>query len=192
MGFKMEDVLNLDHPLNFDSKCYFQNHKHDHKRRTTRFRIGRSANAILLRQKATTNGDLQQKHEMLPRVSSKALLYSNGQNAIIGSNCFDSVKSTLKSGALVNSEPISVDSDSDNEGNVQDASLTALSLSHEEPATNDKVEGSDSDVRENAHSENGYGSTDLLNETSQQDDECQSGITNKLEQSETQLTEQQV
>lgn len=192
MGFKMEDVLNLDHPLNFDSKCYFQNHKHDHKRRTTRFRIGRSANAIRLRQKATTNGDLQQKHEMLPRVSSKALLYSNGQNAIIGSNCFDSVKSTLKSGALVNSEPISVDSDSDNEGNVQDASLTALSLSHEEPETNDKVEGSDSDVRENAHSENGYGSTDLLNETSQQDDECQSGITNKLEQSETQLTEQQV
>uniref|UniRef100_A0A673LS71 Activity-dependent neuroprotector homeobox protein-like n=1 Tax=Sinocyclocheilus rhinocerous TaxID=307959 RepID=A0A673LS71_9TELE len=156
LGFKMEDIIDLQHPMNFESKCYFKNHNREHKRRTTRYRIGRSANAIRFQQKATTNGDLQQN--------------------------------TLKPGALVNSEPIAVDSDSDNEENVQ----TAQSLSRVEPETNDQVDGSDSDIREDAHSENGYGSKDLLNETKQQKGECQSGITNKLEQSEAQLTKQQV
>uniref|UniRef100_A0A672M2P9 Activity-dependent neuroprotector homeobox b n=1 Tax=Sinocyclocheilus grahami TaxID=75366 RepID=A0A672M2P9_SINGR len=130
LGFKMQDIIDLQHPINFDSKCYFKNHNREHKRRTTRYRIGRSANAIRFRQRATTNGDLQQN--------------------------------TLKPGALGNSEPIAVDSDSDNEENVQ----TAQSLRREEPETNDKVDGSDSDIREDAHSENGYGSKDLLNEPS--------------------------
>uniref|UniRef100_A0A8C2PS61 Activity-dependent neuroprotector homeobox b n=1 Tax=Cyprinus carpio TaxID=7962 RepID=A0A8C2PS61_CYPCA len=188
LGFKMEDITDLQHPMNFESKCYFKNHNREHKRRTTRYRIGRSANAIRFRQRATTNGDLQQKHGMLARVSAKASLYSNGQKAVIGSNYNDSMMSTLKPGALVNSEPIAVDSDSDNEENVQ----TAQSLGRVEPETNDQVDGSDSDIGEDAHSENGYGSKDLLNETKRQKGECQSGITNKLEQSETQLTKQQV
>lgn len=196
LGFKMQDIVDLHHPIKFDSKCYFENHKNDHKndhkRRTSKYRIGRSANAIRFRQRATTNGDLQQKHGTLTRGSAKALLYSNGQKTILGSNCNDSTKSTLKPEALVNSEPIAVDSDSDNEVNVQNASLNAQSLSSEEPETNDKVEGSDSDIREDTHSENGYGEKDLLNETRQRKGECQSGITNKLEQSETQLTKQQV
>uniref|UniRef100_A0A671QZ33 Activity-dependent neuroprotector homeobox protein-like n=1 Tax=Sinocyclocheilus anshuiensis TaxID=1608454 RepID=A0A671QZ33_9TELE len=137
LGFKMQNIIDLQHPMNFDSKCYFKNHNCEHKRRTTRYRIGRSANAI-------------------------PSLYLNGQKAIIGSNYNDSMKSTLKPGALGNSEPIAVDSDSDNEENVQ----TAQSLRREEPETNDKVDGSDSDIREDAHSENGYGSKDLLNEPS--------------------------
>lgn len=188
LGFKMEGIIDLQHPMNFESKCYFKNHNHEHKRRTTRYRIGRSANAIRFRQIATTNGDLQQKHGMLARISAKASLYSNGQKAIIGSNCNDSMKSTLKPGALVVSEPIPVDSDSDNEENVQ----TAQSLSREEPETNNQMDGNDSDIREDVHGENGYGSKDLLNETKRQKGECQSGIINKLEQSETQLTKPQV
>uniref|UniRef100_A0A8C2II18 Activity-dependent neuroprotector homeobox b n=1 Tax=Cyprinus carpio TaxID=7962 RepID=A0A8C2II18_CYPCA len=115
LGFKMEDITDLQHPMNFESKCYFKNHNREHKRRTTRYRIGRSANAIRFRQRATTNGDLQQN--------------------------------TLKPGALVNSEPIAVDSDSDNEENVQ----TAQSLGRVEPETNDQVDGSDSDIGEDAH-----------------------------------------
>lgn len=179
LGFKMEDVVELRHPLNLDSKWHFEGQKHEQIRRTSRTRIGRSANSIRLKQMATANGDPQQKQGALKR-SANASLYSNGQKAIVGNTCNDSVISTLKSGALVNSEPIAVDSDSDHENAVQQLENSRISsqlVSSEESETNDKVDGSDSDIEEENHSENGYGSIDVLREK-------QSCITNKLEQSE--------
>ncbi|TRY96637.1 hypothetical protein DNTS_024258 [Danionella cerebrum] len=146
LGFKMQDVINVDHPMNFESNCYFRSHQDENKRRTTRFRLGRSASAICLQPNTTSKGDLQQKHDMLVRVSTKTLLHSTGQKMLIGSNGNDSLKSTLNSGQLVNSEPIAIDSDSDDEEKSQ-------SIIHEESETNVR----DSDIRDNAHSENGFG-----------------------------------
>ncbi|XP_051518530.1 activity-dependent neuroprotector homeobox b [Myxocyprinus asiaticus] len=200
LGFKMEDIVHLQHPINFDSKWYFEGNKHEPKSRTSRNRIGRSANAINIQKRATTNGDLQQKQGTLARFATKASLYSNCQKATIGSHCNASVESTLKPGALVNSEPIAVDSDSDNEEKVsavqqqKNAWLNTQSVSSEEPEVNNKEDGSNSDIRDDSHSENGYGSKDMLEEKKRPIGECQSDVTNKLEQSksETVLTKQQV
>lgn len=181
LGFKMEDVVHLSHPLNFDSEWQFAGHKHEPIRRTSRTRIGRSANSIRLKQLAIANGDPQQKQGALKRLSAKASLYANGQKAIVGNNCNESVISTLK--ALVKSEPIAVDSDSDNDNVVQQNCSTQL-VKSEESEINNKVDESDSDIKEETHNENGYGSIDALSEKQHQKGECQSRIANKLEQSD--------
>ncbi|XP_051961876.1 activity-dependent neuroprotector homeobox protein-like [Xyrauchen texanus] len=189
LGFKMEDIVHLQHPMKFHSKWYFKGNKHEPKRRTSRNRIGRSANAISFQKRATTNGgDLQQKQGTLARFAAKTSLYTNGQKATIGSNCNASIKSTLKPCALVSSESIAVDSDSENEEDVCDvqqqenAGLNTQSVSSEEPEVSNK-EDVISNIREDSQSENGYGSNYMLEKKCWPIDECQSGVTNKLEQS---------
>ncbi|XP_056589739.1 activity-dependent neuroprotector homeobox b [Triplophysa dalaica] len=183
LGFKMEDVVHFSHPMNFDSKWHFEGHKHEQIRRTSRTRIGRSANSIRLKQMATANGDPQQKQGALKRLSAKASLYSNGQKAIVEYNCNDSVISTFKSDALIKSEP--TDSDSDNVvQQLENSRIITQLVKSEESEINNKVHGSDPDIKEEIHNENGYGTIDMLSERQHQKGECQTRITNELEQSD--------
>lgn len=176
LGFKMEELIRSQHPMNFDSKWYFEGHGHERSSRTSRTRIGRSANAIRLKQRATANGDPQQK-KPLTRMAAKTSLYANGNYL---------TKRTLKPKTLVDSEAIAVDSDSDNENAVKQSG------SSEETQIDNTVEGSDSDIRDETHGENGNGPIDLVKEKQQQKKENASQVSQTNLNNRNQRTKQQV
>ncbi|XP_053499333.1 activity-dependent neuroprotector homeobox b [Ictalurus furcatus] len=187
LGFKMHHVMQLQHVMDFDTECYFESHEKEQKSRTSREIIGRSAGAIrLLKQQAITNGDVQQ-HGVAARSTANASPHSNGQKFTRGYSCNESVKTLLKPGGLINSEPISVDSDSDDEGELKEAQQNDSKLNDQIASVVKSEEStSDSYLEDSLNGENGYGSLDQLQNRGRPKEEGQSG------QSGTCLGKQQV
>lgn len=174
LGFKMQHVMQLKHEMDFDTDCYFETHGREQKSRTSSDVIGRSADAISqLKQQA--NGDVQQ-HGLPARSTTNASPHSNGQRATRGYSCNDSVKTLLKPGGLINSEPISVDSDSDDEADLKEAQQKDSKLSIQICSGVKSEECmSDSYPEDSLNSENGYGSLDQLQNRGGPKEEGQSG-----------------
>ncbi|KAI5612324.1 activity-dependent neuroprotector homeobox protein, partial [Silurus asotus] len=178
LGFKMHHVMQLQHVMDFDTECCFETHETEQKSRTSRDFTGRSAGAIKqLKQEAILNGDAEQ-HGVSTRSTANASPHSNGQ---------ESVKILLNPGGLINSEPISVDSDSDDERDLKEAQQTDPKL-NSQMLSEVKSEESTSDFypEDSLNGENGYGSLDQLQKRGRPKEEGQSG------QSGTCLGKQQV
>lgn len=187
LGFEMHHVMQVQHEMDFDTEFYFDTREKDQKSRTSSDIIGRSAGALrLLKQQANINGDVQQ-HEVPARSTANASSHSNGQKATQGYSCNESVKTLLKPGGFINSEPISVDSDSDDERGVLEAQQKDSTLNSQISSVVKSEEStSDSYPEDSLNGENGYESLDQLQKRGRPKDEGQSG------QSGTCLGKQQV
>uniref|UniRef100_A0AAR2KE99 Activity-dependent neuroprotector homeobox b n=1 Tax=Pygocentrus nattereri TaxID=42514 RepID=A0AAR2KE99_PYGNA len=123
LGFNMHDLAQLQHPMDFDSKWFFEGHIQDQESRTSRDFIARS-----------------------------------------------SVKIIVKPQGVLNSEPISVDSDSEDE-NVKAAQENTDSKVSNQLASGVGIEmeskggASDSEPEDALSGENGYGSKEELHTT---------------------------
>ncbi|KAL7859947.1 hypothetical protein SRHO_G00150940 [Serrasalmus rhombeus] len=198
LGFNMHDLAQLQHPMDFDSKWFFEGHIQDQESRTSRDFIARSASAIIrFHENTTTNGDMQETEEA--RSTPKASPHSNGEKDTLGNNCNESVKIIVKPQGVLNSEPISVDSDSEDE-NVKAAQENTDSKVSNQLASGVGIEmeskggASDSEPEDALSGENGYGSKEELHTSERPSEEGQTGIAAKLGQSGTGtcLGEQQV
>ncbi|XP_072553339.1 activity-dependent neuroprotector homeobox b [Salminus brasiliensis] len=195
LGFKMHDVTRLKHAMDFDSKWHFEAHSQPQEGRTSKDVIGRSASAMRQFQERTTaNGEAQPG---MARSDAKASPQSNGQKASLGNNCNESLKMIIKPQGLLNSEPISLDSDSEDENGeaVQHKMDNKVNNELASGAEIKREEGvSDSEPEDTLNGENGYGSMDSLHQSGRPTEEGQAGIMAKLGQSEsgTYLGEQQV
>lgn len=181
LGFGMHHVMQLQHVMDFDAECYFETHESEQKSRTSRDFVGRSADAIRrLKQQAITNGDVQQ-HGVPARSTANTSPHSNGQKVTRGYSCNESVKTLLKPGGLINSEPISVDSDSDDERDLKEAQHTDSKWNNQivsEVKTEENT--SDSCPEDSLNGENGYGSLDQLQKRERPKEEGQSGQSGAL------------
>lgn len=174
LGFKMCDIVGLQHPMDFDSNWYFKDHKKEHDSRTSKDFMGRSASAIeRFQERATINGDVQQQGE------------ANGPKASVGNNYSESDKIILKPQGLLNADPISLDSDSEDE-NIKDAEPDMDSEVSNQLTSKVGMEseggGSDSEPEDALNGENGYGSVDEL-QSGRPNEEGEMDIISKLEQS---------
>ncbi|XP_076839945.1 activity-dependent neuroprotector homeobox b [Brachyhypopomus gauderio] len=189
LGFDMHHVTQLRHSMDFNSEWYFEAPEQVQKSRTSVGFIGRSTSAkIRWQQRASANGDVQLQG-VPGRSSAKASPHSNGQKANAGSNCNESAKMTVTSGGLLNSEPISVDSDSEDEKNVEASPQNKDSEVNSQLAcgaiigTESEEGASDYDPEDSLNGENGYGSEDNLQKRGSPKEEGQSSIMTKLGQS---------
>ncbi|KAM9445265.1 activity-dependent neuroprotector homeobox b isoform 1-T5 [Clarias gariepinus] len=188
LGFKMNHVMQLQHVMDFDAECYFETNEKEQKCRTSRDFIGRSAVAIRRQkeQQAITNGDIQE-HDVPARSTANASPHSNGQKVTSGYGCNEPVKTLLKPGELINSEPISVDSDSDDERDLKEPQENDSKLNIQIASVIKSEENtSDSYPEDSLNGENGYGSLDELQNRENPTEEGQDG------QSDTSLGKQQV
>lgn len=184
LGFEMHHVMQLQHEMDFDPECYFETHEKEQKSRTSNDIIGRSAGALQqLKQQAVTNGDDQQ-HGLPATSTANASPHSNGQKA---TRMFSCNETFLKPGGLINSEPIPVDSDSEDERELMEAQQMDSMLTNQiSSGVKSEESTSDSYPEESLNGENGYGSLDQLQNSERPKEEGQSG------QSGTCLGKQQV
>lgn len=186
LGFRMHHVMQLQHEMDFDPECYFEAHEKEQTSRTSSDFIGRSAGALRLKQQAVTNGDVQQ-HGVPTRSTANASPHSNGQKATRLYSCSETVKTFLKPGGLINSEPIPVDSESDDERELMEAQQMDSNLNNQiSSGVKSEESTSDSYPEESLNGENGYGSLDQQQKRGRPKEEGQSG------QSGTCLGKQQV
>ncbi|KAI4901521.1 hypothetical protein NFI96_033438 [Prochilodus magdalenae] len=197
LGFSMHDLAQVQHPMNFESEWYFDS-RQEQASRTSRDFIGRSASAIKrFQETATTNGDMQEQEET--QSTAKASPLSNGQKDTLENNCNESVQIMVNPLGVLNSEPIPVDSDSEEE-NVKSAQQNMDSKVDDQLASGEQIDmeskedASDSEPEDALNGENGYGSMDKLHQSGRPIEEGQTDIAAKLGQSESEpcLGQQQV
>ncbi|XP_066527886.1 activity-dependent neuroprotector homeobox b [Hoplias malabaricus] len=187
LGFKMHDLAQLQHPMDFDSKWYFECHSQDQESRTSKDFIGRSASAIRQYQEAVTiNGDVQPQG--IVQSKAKASPHANGQMATLENHNSESLKMSIRPLGLLNSEPISLDSDSEDEDVMAEQQNLDSKINNQlasEMGIEMESEGgaSDSEPEDTLNGENGYGSMDKIDTTERPNEEGQTSIMTMLGQS---------
>ncbi|XP_062871746.1 activity-dependent neuroprotector homeobox b [Trichomycterus rosablanca] len=161
LGFKMNELMQVQHDMYFDPGSYFEAHDEKQQSRTSRDMTGRSA-SVISQQEASTNGD-EQQNELPDAGSAEASPPPDCEGAPLEYGCDDIVETVVKPVGVINTEPISLDSDSDNEDN-----LDLKETQKNDPEVNEQAasvvesEGSASEPDDTLSGENGYGSLDQL------------------------------
>lgn len=155
LGFKMNDLMQVQHEMDFELGWYFKAHDEQQRSRTSRDMTGRSA-SVISQQEASTNGD-----ERPEAFSTQASLPLDCESSPLDDICEDIIEPVRKPVGVLNTEPISLDSDSEHEDdlNIKEAQKNEV---NDQSASMVESEGSASEPDDALSGENGYGSLDQL------------------------------
>lgn len=192
LGFNMHKVMQVQHAMEFDTDYFFETQEEEKKSRTSTDTLGRSDVTLRQVQEDTiTNGEVQ-IDEASVTVSSETPPQSNGQKDITEYSCNDIVDTVIKPAEHEHSEPISLDSDSEEDKQPKETQEKVGESNDQifSPVENES-NATESEPEDIINGENAYGSIDQMQNGDPNEDD-QPDIVSKLGQSETCIGEQQV